>query len=66
VDPHGGVVTLSREEGEMGEKLFVGNLSFGTSDQDLRELFSTVGTCVSARSSWTGRRESPGASASWR
>ena len=32
----------------MGEKLFVGNLSFGTSDQDLRELFSTVGTCVSA------------------
>jgi len=32
----------------MGEKLFVGNLSYGTSDQDLRELFSTVGTCVSA------------------
>jgi cold-inducible RNA-binding protein len=32
----------------MGEKLFVGNLSFSTSDQDLRELFSTVGTCVSA------------------
>jgi RNA recognition motif-containing protein len=32
----------------MGEKLFVGNLAYGTSDQDLRELFSTVGTCVSA------------------
>ena len=32
----------------MGEKLFVGNLSYDTTDQDLRELFSTVGTCVSA------------------
>jgi len=32
----------------MGEKLFVGNLSYGTSDQDLREHFSTVGTCVGA------------------
>lgn len=32
----------------MAKKLFVGNLSYGTSDSDLRELFSTVGTCVSA------------------
>lgn len=32
----------------MGKKLFVGNLSFSTSDTDLKELFSTVGTCVSA------------------
>ena len=29
-------------------KLFVGNLSFSTSDTDLRELFSTVGTCERA------------------
>jgi RNA recognition motif-containing protein len=32
----------------MGEKLFVGNLSFSTTGEDLKELFSTVGTCVSA------------------
>jgi len=32
----------------MGKKLFVGNLSFDTSDTDLRELFSTVGACTSA------------------
>jgi cold-inducible RNA-binding protein len=32
----------------MGRRLFVGNLSFDTSDADLRQLFSTVGTCVSA------------------
>jgi cold-inducible RNA-binding protein len=32
----------------MGRRLFVGNLSFDTSDADLRRLFSTVGTCVSA------------------
>ena len=32
----------------MGKKLFVGNLSFDASDADLRQLFSTVGTCVSA------------------
>lgn len=32
----------------MGKKLFVGNLSFDASDADLKQLFSTVGTCVSA------------------
>jgi len=32
----------------MGKKLFVGNLSFDTSNADLQTLFSTVGTCVSA------------------
>jgi len=33
----------------MGKKLFVGNLSFNTSDSELRELFSQAGTCESAR-----------------
>jgi len=32
----------------MGKKLFVGNLSFDTTDADLRELFSAAGTCVNA------------------
>ena len=32
----------------MEKKLFIGNLSFSTSDGDLKELFSTVGTCESA------------------
>ena len=32
----------------MGKKLFVGNLSFTTSNAELKELFSSVGTCASA------------------
>lgn len=32
----------------MEEKLFVGNLSFDTTDADLREFFSNAGTCRSA------------------
>ncbi len=32
----------------MGRRLFVGNLSFETSDGDLKEAFSKVGTCASA------------------
>ena len=32
----------------MGRKLFVGNLSFSTTSEDLAELFSQVGTCESA------------------
>ena len=32
----------------MGKKLFVGNLSFNTSSQDLEALFSQCGTCESA------------------
>lgn len=32
----------------MGRRLFVGNLSFETSDDDLREAFSQAGTCESA------------------
>lgn len=43
-----GTLTFFSKERQMDEKLFVGNLSFGTSGEDLRELFSTVGTCVSA------------------
>jgi len=42
----------------MGRRLFVGNLSFDTTDQELRDLFTTVGTCVSAavmRDRATGR-----------
>ncbi len=32
----------------MGLKLFVGNLSFETTDADLKEAFSKAGTCESA------------------
>jgi cold-inducible RNA-binding protein len=32
----------------MGKKLFVGNLSFSTTNEDLEALFSQVGTCESA------------------
>jgi len=32
----------------MGKKLFVGNLSFDTSNADLEGLFSQAGTCESA------------------
>ncbi|MFN8545567.1 MAG: RNA-binding protein [Candidatus Binatia bacterium] len=32
----------------MGKKLFVGNLSFNTTSEDLKELFSRSGTCESA------------------
>lgn len=31
----------------MGKKLFVGNLSFASTSDDLRGLFSKVGTCES-------------------
>ena len=32
----------------MGKKLFVGNLSFNTTSEDLEALFSEMGTCESA------------------
>ena len=32
----------------MAKKLFVGNLSFDTTDAELRQLFETEGTCVGA------------------
>lgn len=32
----------------MGSKLFVGNLSFKTTGDDLKQLFGQVGTCTSA------------------
>lgn len=32
----------------MGNKLFVGNLPFSTTSEQLQELFSGVGTCESA------------------
>ena len=32
----------------MGKKLFVGNLSFDTTGEELQTLFSEVGTCESA------------------
>lgn len=33
----------------MGKKLYVGNLSFGSSDQDLADAFGSFGTVESAR-----------------
>lgn len=33
----------------MGRKLFVGNLNFDTTGDDLKELFSQAGTCESAQ-----------------
>ncbi|HVT60601.1 MAG TPA: RNA-binding protein [Thermoanaerobaculia bacterium] len=33
----------------MGRKLFVGNLNFDTTSDDLRELFAKAGTCDSAQ-----------------
>ena len=32
----------------MGKKLFVGNLSYDTTSEDLKELFAQAGTCESA------------------
>ena len=32
----------------MGPKLFVGNLSFETTDQELKDAFAKAGTCASA------------------
>jgi cold-inducible RNA-binding protein len=32
----------------MGKKLFVGNLSFNTTSEDLEQLFAEAGTCESA------------------
>jgi cold-inducible RNA-binding protein len=32
----------------MGRKIFVGNLAFDTTNQDLEALFATIGTCESA------------------
>jgi cold-inducible RNA-binding protein len=33
----------------MGKKIFVGNLPFATTDEDLERLFSQYGSCESAR-----------------
>lgn len=33
----------------MGKRLFVGNLPFSTSNEDLERLFAEVGTCESAK-----------------
>jgi len=33
----------------MGKRLFVGNLSFNTTSEDLESLFSQAGTCESAQ-----------------
>jgi len=33
----------------MGKKIFVGNLSFSTTSEELETLFSQIGTCESAK-----------------
>ena len=48
----------ARPENDMGRRLFVGNLSFETSDEDLKEAFSRTGACETAaviRDRMTGR-----------
>ena len=46
--PEGPIQDTSEKERSMAKKLFVGNLPFSTTDQQLPELFSQVGTCESA------------------
>src|SRR5436309_677755 len=41
--------TSAPSEGCMGHRLFVGNLSFETSDVDLKEAFSKAGACETAQ-----------------
>jgi cold-inducible RNA-binding protein len=45
----GRVIWASGQGARMGRKLFVGNLNFDTSSDDLKELFSTAGLCESAQ-----------------
>src|SRR5262249_28754408 len=40
--------SAAKHRAGMGKKLFVGNLSYGVTENELRELFSQAGTCESA------------------
>ncbi len=41
--------TLRAEEFTLGKKIYVGNLSYNTSEDSLRNLFQTYGTVASAK-----------------
>jgi RNA recognition motif-containing protein len=43
------ITVLKRKEDKMTKKLFVGNLSWTTTNDSLRDLFATVGNVVSAQ-----------------
>ena len=43
-----GAVTLGREKNQMSAKLFVGNLSFNMTENDLHDAFAAHGTVVEA------------------
>ena len=50
----------------MGRKLFVGNLNFTTTSDDLRTLFAEAGTCDSATVMMDRVTGARAASGSWR
>jgi RNA recognition motif-containing protein len=42
-------VDATQEESNMGRRLYVGNLSYETTELELREVFGTIGTVAEAK-----------------
>jgi cold-inducible RNA-binding protein len=40
---------MTQEESEMGRRLYVGNLSYETTELELREIFGKIGTVAEAK-----------------